>query len=171
MDCSWRYSSDPAPGHQVSALNHGGHCAISKNKNKASTNIRPTPTRFLTYLGDALHLENEGLTFTQLSMNKTVFQTFQAIKEACDPAVKEQFQSGSCDKKWETPFITGQILILAPKMEVLKSATEALEMMAPSFDSASREMNKLLGRDYKWRWRGMSLSSRRKSTRTAYAVW
>ena len=118
-----------------------------KNKNKASTNIRLTPTRFLTYLGDALHLENEELAFPYLSMNKTVFQTFQAIKEACDPTVKEQFQSGSCDKKRETPFIARQILVLAPKMEVLKSSAGALETMAPSFDSASREMNKLLGRD------------------------
>jgi hypothetical protein len=119
-----------------------------KKNNKASTNIRLTPTRFLTYLGDALDLEKEELAFPYLSMNKTVFQTFQAIKEACDPTVKEQFQTGSCDKKWETPFIAGQILILAPKMEVLESAAEAFKPMAPSFDSASRELDKLIGRDY-----------------------
>ncbi|KAJ4012506.1 hypothetical protein NW752_008204 [Fusarium irregulare] len=129
------------------AMSKASNKVIYKNKNKASTNIRLTPTRFLTYLGDALDLEMEELAFPYLSMNKTVFQTFQAIKEACDPTMKEQFQSGSCDKKWEIPFIAGQILILAPKMEVLKSAAEALEMMAPSFDYASREMDKLVGRD------------------------
>ncbi|RBR21894.1 uncharacterized protein FIESC28_04737 [Fusarium coffeatum] len=131
------------------AMSKASNKGTDKNKNKASTNIRLTPTRFLTYLGDALDLEKEELAFPCLSMNKTVFQPFQAIKEACDPTVKEQFQSGSCDKKCEIPFIPGQILILALKMEVLKSAAGAFEMMAPSFDSASREMDKLIGRDYK----------------------
>lgn len=131
------------------AMSKASNKGTDKNKNKASTNIRLTPTRFLAYLGDALDLEKEELAFPYLSMNKTVFQPFQAIKEACDPTVKESFQSGSCDNKWGIPFIAGQILILAPKTEVLKSAAEALEMMAPSFDSVSREMDKLIGRDYK----------------------
>ncbi|KAI1068895.1 hypothetical protein LB507_006130 [Fusarium sp. FIESC RH6] len=103
------------------AMSMAPNKGTDKNKNKASTNIHLTLTRFLTYLGDALDLEKEELAFPYLSMDRTVFQ--------------------------EIPFIAGQILILAPKMEVLKSAAEALDMIAPSFDSASREMDKLIGRD------------------------
>jgi len=62
--------------------------------------------------------------------------------------VKEQFQTGSCDKKWETPVIAGQILILALTMEVLESAAGVFKLMAPSFGSASRELDKLIGCDY-----------------------
>jgi hypothetical protein len=72
------------------------------------------------------------------------------VKKVCDSALVEEYGVTICEKPWELPFMTGNILASAPETNVLDWVAVPLDLFDRPFvlSMACRTMYKLTRRDY-----------------------
>lgn len=112
---------------------------ISSDKNKATEERgdRVSPQKLIRSLAWALQGESIELAFPYLAVHRLCWKMLRAVKQECDPLLREKYTPAYMDNETELPLVVGYILMAnsgagaQPKDDrLLRAAAEILDTFA-----------------------------------------
>ncbi|TEA17734.1 hypothetical protein C8034_v010026 [Colletotrichum sidae] len=114
-----------------------------RQQKQAAKDGRLSPDQLVRSLALALQSESLEFAYPYLLLHRWCWQLLRAIKERCDPLLREIFTAAYMEKETELPFVVGYILLANSGVEaqrkddrLMKAAAEAIN----SFLSVSGEL-------------------------------
>ncbi|KAK9322283.1 hypothetical protein V1517DRAFT_140982 [Lipomyces orientalis] len=109
--------------------------ANAVGKNTVADSAGFGPEQLVKALVLALHAETLEMAFPYLTMHRFAWMLLRAVKESCDPVLKELYTTRYIEKESELPWVVGHIFMAAsghrgiPDYRPMKSAADALNRM------------------------------------------
>ncbi|KAG8410934.1 hypothetical protein J3458_016499 [Metarhizium acridum] len=109
---------------------------------------RMAAEHMIELLAFALHAETVEFSFPYAQMHRWCWRLLRAVKEACDPLLRQIYGPDYLENETELPFIVGYVLLLASgadgekqTMQPLEEAARALEgMVEPAGDFVTKKI-------------------------------
>ncbi|KAL1873478.1 hypothetical protein Daus18300_003841 [Diaporthe australafricana] len=120
-------------------------------KNQNATGRRVPPEKLIRSLAWALHSESLELAFPYLAVHRFCWKMLRAVKQECDPLLREKFSAAYVENETELPFVVGYIFMAnsgaggagPPDDRLLRAAAKVLN---PFADTAGKFGMNLLGK-------------------------
>lgn len=136
-------------GEKVDDAQKLGEIRSGNNKSAGDRRDRVTPEKLIRSVAWALQGESRELAFPYLAFHRLCWKILRAIKQECDPLLREKYSRAYMKNETELPFVVGYILMAnsgagpGPQDDrLLRAAAEILNTFA---DSAGKFGLDLLG--------------------------
>ncbi|KAK1761825.1 hypothetical protein QBC33DRAFT_574654 [Phialemonium atrogriseum] len=105
-----------------------------RQKKKAVDGARMSPEQLIQHLTMALQAETMEISFPYLMMHRWCWRLLRAVKDACDPFLRQLYTPAYMDRETQLPFVVGYIFLTASGAEGGIRDMRLLEASAPAVD-------------------------------------
>ncbi|ROW05698.1 hypothetical protein VMCG_05163 [Cytospora schulzeri] len=121
--------------------------AAKQHAKKTADGARLSPEKLVRALAITLQAESLEMSFTYLTLHRSAWEMLRAVRDSCEPLLRERFGPGYMERESQMPWVVGWIFMTAVRGDgtLMQMAATAMKARIEAGDGATalRKLHKM----------------------------